>query len=78
MVAMFEDAFKQQPNNEELGCQTVFANIRALRWKTAQQVRMRSQRVRRARKHSQTESVNPRFLHRTSLFPLTCSLLALT
>ena len=43
MVAMFEDAFKQQPNNEELGCQTVFANIRALRWKTAQQVRMRSQ-----------------------------------
>ncbi|KAI5833927.1 hypothetical protein K523DRAFT_369462 [Schizophyllum commune Tattone D] len=38
MVAMFEDAFKQQPNNEELGCQTVFANIRALRWKTAQQL----------------------------------------
>ncbi|TRM56244.1 N-acetyltransferase B complex non catalytic subunit-domain-containing protein [Schizophyllum amplum] len=38
MVIMFEDAFKKQPGNEELGCQTVFANIRALRWKTAQQL----------------------------------------
>ncbi|TRM57612.1 N-acetyltransferase B complex non catalytic subunit-domain-containing protein, partial [Schizophyllum amplum] len=32
------NAFKKQPGNEELGCQTVFANIRALRWKTAQQL----------------------------------------
>jgi hypothetical protein len=38
MVAMFEDAFKQQPNNEELGAQTFFANVRATNWKAAQQV----------------------------------------
>ena len=50
---MFEDAFKQQPNNEELGCQTVFANIRALRWKTAQQVRIPSQG------HASSHSHNP-------------------
>jgi N-terminal acetyltransferase B complex non-catalytic subunit len=38
MVTMFEDAFKQQPNNEELGAQTFFANVRATNWKAAQQV----------------------------------------
>ena len=38
MVTMFEDAYKQQPNNEELGAQTFFANVRATNWKTAQQV----------------------------------------
>lgn len=38
MVAMFEDAFKQQPNNEELGTQTFFANVRATNWKAAQQI----------------------------------------
>jgi len=37
MVAMFEDAYKQQPNNEELGAQTFFANVRATNWKAAQQ-----------------------------------------
>ena len=34
---MFEDAYKQQPNNEELGAQTFFANVRATNWKAAQQ-----------------------------------------
>lgn len=35
---MFENAYKQQPNNEELGAQTFFANVRTGNWKTAQQV----------------------------------------
>lgn len=35
---MFEEAYKQQPANEELGAQTFFANIRAGNWKLAQQV----------------------------------------
>lgn len=39
MIAMFENAYKQQPNNEELGAQTFFANVRTGNWKTAQQVR---------------------------------------
>lgn len=38
MIAMFEDAFKQQPANEELGAQTFFANVRTANWKVAQQV----------------------------------------
>ncbi|KAK2466858.1 hypothetical protein APHAL10511_001116 [Amanita phalloides] len=38
MVTMFDDAYKQQPNNEELGAQTFFANVRATNWKTAQQI----------------------------------------
>ena len=38
MVTMFEDAYKQQPNNEELGAETFFANVRATNWKAAQQV----------------------------------------
>jgi len=38
MVAMFEDAYKKQPTNEDLGCQTFFANVRANHWKTAHQV----------------------------------------
>ncbi|KAK7054789.1 mitochondrial distribution and morphology [Paramarasmius palmivorus] len=37
MVTMFEEAFKQQPGNEELGAQTFFANVRAGHWKSAQQ-----------------------------------------
>lgn len=37
---MFEEAFKQQPSNEELGAQTFFANVRAGHWKSAQQVRV--------------------------------------
>ncbi|KAF8350644.1 actin cytoskeleton organization protein [Amanita rubescens] len=41
MVAMFEDAYKQQPNNEELGAQTFFANVRATNWKAAQQIATR-------------------------------------
>ncbi|TFK76275.1 actin cytoskeleton organization protein [Pluteus cervinus] len=36
MVTMFEDAYKQQPANEELGIQTFFANVRAANWKSAQ------------------------------------------
>jgi hypothetical protein len=35
---MFDDAYKQQPANEDLGCQTFFANARVNNWKTAQQV----------------------------------------
>lgn len=38
MVLMFEEAYKQQPMNEELGAQTFFANVRAGQWKSAQQV----------------------------------------
>ena len=38
MVAMYEDAYKQQPGNEELGSQTFFANVRIGNWKAAQQV----------------------------------------
>lgn len=37
-VIMFEEAYKQQPGNEELAVQTFFANVRAGRWKYAQQV----------------------------------------
>ena len=39
MVMMFEEAYKQQPANEELGAQTFFANVRASNWKSAQQVK---------------------------------------
>lgn len=38
MVKMFEEAYKQQPHNEELGAQTFFANVRASQWKSAQLV----------------------------------------
>jgi hypothetical protein len=38
MVTMFEEAYKQQPNNEDLAAQTFFANVRILNWKAAQQV----------------------------------------
>jgi hypothetical protein len=41
MVKMYEEAFKQQPLNEDLGAQTFFANVRAGQWKSAQLV-MRS------------------------------------
>jgi hypothetical protein len=44
---MFEEAFKQQPQNEEYGAQTFMANVRAANWKSAQQVR-HSRYVRRA------------------------------
>ena len=37
---MFENAYKQQPTNEDLGAQTFFANVRTGNWKTAQQVRL--------------------------------------
>ena len=38
MITMFEEAYKQQPTNEELAAQTFFANVRASNWKSAQQV----------------------------------------
>ncbi|KAK7020551.1 N-alpha-acetyltransferase 25, NatB auxiliary subunit [Favolaschia claudopus] len=41
MVSMFEEAHKQQPNNEELAAQTFFANVRILNWKAAQQIATR-------------------------------------
>ena len=37
-VSMFEEAFKQEPTNEDLGAQTFLANVRAGHWKAAQQV----------------------------------------
>ena len=39
MISMFDNAYKQQPTNEELGAQTFFANVRTGNWKVAQQVR---------------------------------------
>jgi len=38
MITMFDNAYKQQPTNEDLGSQTFFANVRTGNWKTAQQV----------------------------------------
>lgn len=38
MVTMYEDAYKVQPNNEELGSQTFFAHVRIGNWKAAQQI----------------------------------------
>lgn len=38
MVTMYEDAFKHQPGNEELGSQTFMANVRIGNWKAAQQI----------------------------------------
>ncbi|PCH37977.1 hypothetical protein WOLCODRAFT_135971 [Wolfiporia cocos MD-104 SS10] len=38
MVAMYEDAYKKQPANEELGTQTFMANVRIGNWKVAQQI----------------------------------------
>ncbi|KAF8325563.1 N-acetyltransferase B complex non catalytic subunit-domain-containing protein [Cantharellus anzutake] len=40
-VNMYEDAFKKTPNNEELGVQTFFANIRVGSWKAAQQISLK-------------------------------------
>jgi len=39
MVIMFEEAYKKHPTNEDLGCQTFFANVRASHWKAAHQAR---------------------------------------
>ncbi|KAJ7097819.1 actin cytoskeleton organization protein [Mycena belliarum] len=41
LVTMFEEAYKQQPANEELAAQTFFANVRVLNWKAAQQIATR-------------------------------------
>ncbi|OAX41971.1 hypothetical protein K503DRAFT_427433 [Rhizopogon vinicolor AM-OR11-026] len=41
MVAMFDSAFKQQPQSEELGVQTFFAHVRTGNWKSCQQVATR-------------------------------------
>ncbi|KAJ7940559.1 actin cytoskeleton organization protein [Mycena leptocephala] len=41
MVTMFEEAYKQQPSNEDLAAQTFFANVRILNWKAAQQIATR-------------------------------------
>jgi N-terminal acetyltransferase B complex non-catalytic subunit len=34
LVKLFEDAFKQQPDNDEFGRQAFFANVRAGNWKS--------------------------------------------
>ena len=39
MVTMYEEAYKKQPGNEDLGAQTFFANVRASHWKSAHNVR---------------------------------------
>ncbi|KAH0827176.1 N-acetyltransferase B complex non catalytic subunit-domain-containing protein [Lanmaoa asiatica] len=41
MVNMFDEAYKQQPLNEEYGAQTFFAHVRTANWKSAQQVSTR-------------------------------------
>ncbi|PAV24074.1 actin cytoskeleton organization [Pyrrhoderma noxium] len=41
LVTMFDDAFKAQPGNEELGVQDFFANVRTGNWKAAQQIAQR-------------------------------------
>ncbi|KAI6160023.1 N-acetyltransferase B complex non catalytic subunit-domain-containing protein [Pisolithus thermaeus] len=38
LVAMCEEAYKAQPQNEEYGAQAFFANIRNANWKAAQQI----------------------------------------
>ena len=38
LVKLFEDAFKQQPDNDEFGRQAFFANVRTGNWKAAQLV----------------------------------------
>lgn len=45
LVKLFEDAFKQQPDNDELGRQAFFANVRAGNWKAAQLVRISTLRI---------------------------------
>ena len=37
---MYEEAYKKQPGNEDLGAQTFFANVRASHWKSAHNVRL--------------------------------------
>ncbi|EIW85127.1 actin cytoskeleton organization protein [Coniophora puteana RWD-64-598 SS2] len=41
IVSMFENAYKQQPQNEDLGVQTFFAYARTGNWKVAQQIATR-------------------------------------
>ncbi|KAI5121380.1 hypothetical protein M0805_001193 [Coniferiporia weirii] len=41
LVVMYDDAYRAQPANEELGVQDFFANVRTGNWKTAQQISQR-------------------------------------
>ncbi|KAH7889369.1 N-acetyltransferase B complex non catalytic subunit-domain-containing protein [Phlebopus sp. FC_14] len=41
MINMCEDAYKQQPQNEEYGAQAFFAHVRTTNWKSAQQISTR-------------------------------------
>ncbi|KIJ69304.1 hypothetical protein HYDPIDRAFT_105904 [Hydnomerulius pinastri MD-312] len=41
MINMCEEAYKQQPQNEEYGAQTFFAHVRATNWKSAQLISTR-------------------------------------
>ncbi len=41
LVTMYDEAYRKQPANEELGVQDFFVNVRTGNWKNAQQVRMR-------------------------------------
>jgi len=38
VTAMYDEAYKKQPGNEELGAQTFMANAKISNWKVAQQV----------------------------------------
>ncbi|OCB92030.1 actin cytoskeleton organization protein [Sanghuangporus baumii] len=41
LVTMYDEAYKAQPGNEELGAQDFFANVRTGNWKAAQQIAQR-------------------------------------
>jgi N-terminal acetyltransferase B complex non-catalytic subunit len=62
LVKLFEDAFKQQPDNDEFGRQAFFANVRAGNWKAAQLVRFPLHATPRARRSFLQNSAFPAFL----------------
>ncbi|KLO04672.1 actin cytoskeleton organization protein [Schizopora paradoxa] len=41
LVTMYDEAYRKQPANEELGIQDFFANVRTGNWKNAQQISLR-------------------------------------
>lgn len=45
VVALYDDAYKQHPNNEELGCQAFIAMAKIGSWRTAQQTALRLNRT---------------------------------
>ncbi|KAG8715795.1 hypothetical protein FRC08_010170 [Ceratobasidium sp. 394] len=45
VVTLYDDAYKQSPNNEELGCQAFVAMAKVGSWRTAQQTALRLHRA---------------------------------